>query len=195
MRVLVPIAVLALTACATVTPVPGPAVVDWDLRQQELRELDAWRMSGRVAVTVGGEGASASIDWRQSGGTADLSVTGPLGVGAMRAVLDGSSLWLEDSSGARLEGGDAERLLAERLGTEVPVRSLRYWLLGIPAPGEPYEVQRAPDGRPEALRQSGWQVAFGRYGPVPGGELPVRLSLARDGTRVKLAVTHWELGR
>ncbi|MBS1199573.1 MAG: outer rane lipoprotein LolB [Proteobacteria bacterium] len=192
MRRLLSIATLALAGCATVPP--APVTVDWDLRQQELLALDHWRMTGRVAVTVNGDGASASIDWRQSGETADLAVSGPLGVGALRAILDGSGLRLEDGSGARVEGADAERLLAERLGAEMPVRSLRYWMLGIPAPGEPYEQTRSADGRPELLRQSGWQVEFSRFGAAPGGELPVRLTIARDGARVKLAVTRWDLG-
>jgi len=185
------IATLALAGCATLTPLPGP--VDWDQRRQELLELDHWRMTGRVAVTVDGEGATASIDWRQSGETADLAVSGPLGVGALRAVLDGSGLLLEDGSGARVEGKDAERLLAERLGTDIPIRSLRYWMLGIPAPGQPYAETRFPDGRPAILEQAGWQVQFGRFGPVPGGELPDRLSLVRDGARLKLAVARWNL--
>lgn len=187
------IATLALAGCATVTTAPAPVTVDWDQRQQELLALDRWRMTGRVAVTVNGEGASASIDWRQAGDSADLAVSGPLGVGALRAVIEGSGLQLEDASGARVEGAEAERLLAERLGAEVPIRSLRYWILGIPAPGQPYEETRRADGRPEVLRQSGWQVEFGRFGAVPGGELPVRLTVARDGARLKLAVTRWDL--
>jgi outer membrane lipoprotein LolB len=191
MRRLLLIVTLAMAGCATLAPPAGP--VDWDQRRQELLGLDHWRMTGRVAVTVDGEGASASIDWRQSGDTADLAVSGPLGVGALRAVLDGSGLLLEDGSGARVEGADAERLLAERLGTDLPIRSLRYWMLGVPAPGQPYAETRSPDGRPASLQQSGWQVQFGRFGPVPGGELPDRLSLVRDGARLKLAVARWDL--
>lgn len=191
MRRFLLIVTLAMAGCATLAPPPGP--VDWDQRRQELLGLDQWRMTGRVAVAVDGEGASASIDWRQSGDTADLVVSGPLGVGALRAVLDGSGLLLEDSSGARVVGADAERLLADRLGTDIPIRSLRYWMLGIPAPGQPYAETRSPDGRPASLQQSGWQVQFGRFGPVPGGELPDRLSLVRDGARLKLAVARWDL--
>ena len=37
------IAVLSLAGCATVTPAPGPAVVDWEARRAELRALEAWR--------------------------------------------------------------------------------------------------------------------------------------------------------
>lgn len=191
MRRFLLIVTLAMAGCATLAPPPGP--VDWDQRRQDLLGLDQWRMTGRVAVAVDGEGASASIDWRQSGDTADLVVSGPLGVGALRAVLDGSGLLLEDSSGARVVGADAERLLADRLGTDIPIRSLRYWMLGIPAPGQPYAETRSPDGRPASLQQSGWQVQFGRFGPVPGGELPDRLSLVRDGARLKLAVARWDL--
>ena len=193
MRRLLVIAMLALAGCATVTPTPAP--VDWSKRQQELLALESWRMTGRVAVSVNGEGASASIDWRQSGEHSDIAVTGPLGVGALRAVVEGPDLQLEDGSGARLAGAEAERLLAERLGTEVPIASLRYWMLGVPAPDRPFEVRTGPGGRPDALSQGGWDIRLERYGPAPGGELPVRLNLSRDGARVKLAVNRWELAQ
>lgn len=193
MRSLLIIATLVLAGCATVAPAPG--TVDWSTRQQELLALDSWRMTGRVAISVNGEGASAGIDWRQTGGRSDVAVTGPLGIGALRAVVDGPELQLEDGSGARLAGVEAERLLAQRLGTEVPIASLRYWLLGVPAPDRPFEVRAGPGGRPDALSQGGWEVRMERYGPAPGGELPVRLSLSRDGARVRLAVSRWELER
>jgi outer membrane lipoprotein LolB len=185
------IATLALAGCATVAPAPAP--VDWARWQQELLALDGWRLTGRVAVSAGGDGGSAAIDWRQDGETADIAVSGPLGVGSLRAVLDEAGLRLEDGSGARLAGAEAEQALAGRLGTEVPVEALRFWVLGLPAPGEAFVESRGPDGRPQALSQAGWDVRIERYGPVRGGELPVRLSMVRDGARVRLVVSRWEL--
>lgn len=191
MRRIVLVLMLVVAGCATAPRTPSP--VDWTTRRAELLSLDAWRMTGRVAVSVDGEGASAGIDWRQAGETTDLAVSGPLGVGALRAVLDDTGLRLQDGRGAQLSGEGAERLLRERLGTSVPLRSLRYWLLGTPAPGTPFEAAPGPGGRPDSFRQEGWQVQITRFGPAPGGELPTRLTLERDGARLRLAVNRWEL--
>jgi outer membrane lipoprotein LolB len=187
------ILMVAVAGCATLPPAPPPG--DWAARQAELLSLDAWRMTGRVAVSVDGEGASAGIDWRQAGATTDLAVSGPLGVGTLRAVLDASGLLLEDAGGARVTGEDAERLLRERLGAELPLHSLRYWLLGTPAPGMPFDATTAPGGRPDSFRQAGWQVEITRFGATSGGELPTRLTLLRDGARLRLAISRWELPR
>lgn len=106
------ILILAMAGCASAPRLPEP--VDWSQRKAQLLSLQAWRMTGRVAVSVDGEGASASIDWRQTGTTSDLALSGPLGVGALRAILDPSGLSLEDGSGNSVRGDDAARVLTER---------------------------------------------------------------------------------
>jgi len=188
MRVVAAVAMLALAGCASVPPAPVQA--DWTARRAQLAGLDDWRMTGRVAVIVDDRGASASIDWRQRGAASDVAVSGPLGVGALRVELDGQQgLRMEDSRGAHLEGQAARDLLAQKLGTEVPLRSLRYWLLGIPAPGQPVRLAEADGG----FVQDGWSVGIGALQADGALQLPVRLTLERDGVRLKVAADHWEV--
>lgn len=188
MRAVALVAMLALAGCASVPRAPLQA--DWTARRTQLESLDAWRLTGRVAVIVDDRGASASIDWRQRGAASDVAVSGPLGVGALRAEFGGQQgLQIQDSRGAHLEGPAAEELLAQKLGTEVPLRSLRYWLLGIPAPGQPVRLAEEGGG----FVQDGWSVGIGALqadGPL---QLPLRLTLERDGVRLKVAADHWEV--
>lgn len=181
-----------LAGCATVQPTPVPEV-DWVARLAAAQGLAGWRMSGRVAVVVGEDGGSAGIDWRQTGATSDVALTGPLGVGSLRAVLAEDGLMLEDSAGERLQGAPAEALLQARLGAAVPFGHLRYWLLGSPAPGEPYQPAPAAPGGPAAFEQGGWTVSIGRLEPSAGVSLPTRLQVSREDTRLKLVVTGWTL--
>ena len=98
-------AILFLTAllagCATVQPPAAPAV-DWEDRLASAGGLTDWRMTGRVAVAVAGDGGSAGVDWRQAGASSDVALTGPLGVGSLRAVLDDEGLLLDVASGGEL---------------------------------------------------------------------------------------------
>jgi outer membrane lipoprotein LolB len=183
---------LALAGCAGAPRLPEP--VDWPMREAQLQSLQAWRMSGRVAVSVDGEGASASLDWRQSGEISTLALNGPFGVGGLHAVLSPAGLSLEDGSGTRLAGEDATRVLAQKLGTDLPLVALRYWLLGVPAPGLPAEAFPGPDGRPASFTQAGWRVGIDAYMELADGGLPRRLTAVRDGARVRLAVSRWEIG-
>jgi len=182
---------LVVAGCASVPHAPEP--VDWSQRRLQLTSLQSWHLAGSVAVSVDGEGASARIDWRQAGGTSRLTLSGPLGAGAFRAVLDATDLSLEDGSGNSLHGDDARAALSERLGTDIPLAALRYWVLGIPEPGVPAQETLGPDGRPESIRQAGWLVAIGRYSEAGADGLPTRLVATRDGARIKLAVNRWEL--
>lgn len=184
---------LSLAGCATTARAPLPAL-DWDARTGVVQALPSWRMSGRVAIAVGAEGGSASVDWYQAGETADIRLSGPLGAGGLRAVAGADGFTLEDGRGEALRGVEAEALLADRLGVPVPWGPLRYWVLGAPAPGEAYQPV-APEGSGEAaFRQAGWTVGLAGFEPTASGTLlPTRLTVSRDGARLKLAVTRWEL--
>lgn len=192
MRALTLAAVLLLAGCAS-----QPRVLsgeEWSARQVELLALEAWKVTGRVAVAVDGRGASASLDWRQAGSTSDVWLRGPFGSGALRIVMNGDELVLEDGRGGRLAGEEAHRYLLEQLGTDLPFAALRFWLLGVPAPGEPSVERFDADGRLASFRQDGWQVDIPRYQRVGDGALPARLAASDGAVRVKLAVGEWNLG-
>lgn len=191
MRALALVAVLLLAGCAAQ---PQRAGLDWSERRAELLSLEAWQVSGRVAVAANGRGASASLDWQQAGSTSDVWLRGPFGSGALRVLMDDGNLVLEDGRGGRLAGEEAHRYLLDELGTDLPFAALRFWLLGMPAPGEPSVETLGGDGRLASFRQSGWVVDIPRYQQVGDDVMPARLA-ASDGTvRVKLAVGDWELG-
>lgn len=185
------IVILALAGCAAQPRTPVPA--DWSSRRADLLALDAWRMTGRVAVAVDGEGASASIDWRQAGATSRLSLSGPFGAGALQVTLSPDGLRLEDGRGDYVEGEAARAILADRLGVDVPLGALRYWVMGMPAPDLAFVGAPGPDGRLLAFEQAGWQVAIDRLSPAGGGVLPARLTAEHEGARLKLAVSRWEV--
>jgi outer membrane lipoprotein LolB len=82
--------------------------------------------------------------------------------------------------------------LQDRLGFELPLDELRYWLLGVPDPGAAFDMTRNDQDRAQQLTQAGWTLKYDRYMPVNGDLLPARLVLSREGVRVRIAVDHWE---
>ena len=184
------VAALALTACATLQPAavtpPG-----WEVRQAALQQAVRWSLDGRVAASVDKQGWQASVTWRQQGATSELHLAGPLGVGAtvLRLSPDGLSV---DGASPR---DDVAAALQDRLGVELPLASLRYWLLGVADPGSECVVTLNSAERAARLVQSGWTVDIGRYAAVAGDALPAQLSLQRDTVRVKLAVDRWDFPR
>jgi len=190
-RALALVAILLLAGCAAQ---PQRAGLDWSERRAELLSLEAWQVSGRVAVAANGRGASASLDWQQAGSTSDVWLRGPFGSGALRVLMDDGNLVLEDGRGGRLAGEEAHRYLLDELGTDLPFAALRFWLLGMPAPGEPSVETLGGDGRIASFRQSGWVIEIPRYQQVGDDVMPARLAASDGAVRVKLAVGDWELG-
>jgi outer membrane lipoprotein LolB len=179
---------IVLSACTTVRPPRPGALLPWDRRSAELQHADAWQLAGRAAVAVGAQGWQASLNWQQRGDEAEVHLAGPLGVGAL--VLK------ETPAGLSLNGsppGDAvQSQLQERLGFELPLNKLRYWLLGVPDPGSAFELTRNDRDRASQLIQAEWTMTYDKYTAVGGDWLPARLVLVRDAVRVRIAVDHWD---
>jgi outer membrane lipoprotein LolB len=191
MRRLTPLlAGIALSACVTSRPPPAPTPpsLPWDQRAATLQQAGPWQLAGRAAVAVGTQGWQASLDWRQRAADSEIHLSGPLGVGALVIT--------RTAAGVSLNGappGDAELgQIQQRLGFELPLDDLRFWLLGVPNPDTPSDVQRNDQDRAKELTQDGWTVDYDRYLPVRGDWLPSRLVLSREGVRVRVVVDHRE---
>jgi outer membrane lipoprotein LolB len=191
-RLLVPLAALLVAGCAAAPSIPVPAPGAPEARREALQARESWSLAGRVAVAAAGEGATASLDWRQAGGSSELALRGPFGARAITVTVNGRDISLSDGEG-RLDGADAHVYLEGQLGADLPVSQLRYWVLGVPAPEAPYQETLGPDGLPVRLVQQGWVIDFERFRPVDGLWLPSRITAEAGTTRVRLAVSRWEL--
>jgi outer membrane lipoprotein LolB len=161
----------------------------WEERAAALQKLGSWQLDGRAAVAVGTQGWQATLDWRQREGLAEVHLSGPFGIGALvlRRTAEGISVNGAPPSDAVLEQ------LQERLGFELPIDRLRYWLLGVPDPSAGFELERNDQGRALRLIQGDWTIDYDRYMAVEGDLLPAHLVLNREGVRVRIAVDHWNL--
>jgi outer membrane lipoprotein LolB len=176
----------ALAACVTSRPPLAPAA--WAQRVTTLEHLAAWQLDGRAAVAMGTQGWQASLDWRQNGTATEAHLAGPFGVGALvlKRTPEGLSLNGAPPSDAVLAQ------LQDKLGFDLPLDNLRYWLLGIPDPGSAAEVWRNAQDRALKVTQAGWIVDYDRYMNVNGELLPAHLVMTREGVRVRIAVDHWQ---
>jgi len=190
LRRLLLLAPVVLAACQPLTrPVElGP----WNARKAALESSLHWRFEGRVAVSGVESGGSAGIRWQQNAARSDVAVFGALGAGALRIELEGARLHVETSSGEAVDDEAARQALADRLGAPLPLAELRYWLLGIAAPGSEATEVLGGNGRLSALTQRGWEVRFTEYEPVAGDVLPARVDATQGGVRVRLKISHWE---
>lgn len=184
---------LALGGCASLQRPVGPGnEAAWRERFAALSPLDNWRLTGRAAIAVADDGWSGSLHWVQRGDYVDFRFNGPFGVGGVRIQGNRHALHVKSSNGEDFVTTDPEYDFQQLLGWHIPIHSMRYWVLGLPEPGAPYEKLIDSAGRLYELQQHGWRVTYRAYARAGGPELPARLIIEGPGVRLKMSVDGWE---
>ena len=187
-------ALLSSAGCRSLPPaaVVGPgADAPWPEQRAALEKLDRYGLTGRVAVAAQGQGFSASLRYHQDPQGSNLALDGPLGIGGLRVDIAGDEIAIATSRGEKLDGQAARDELERRLGFQLPLAELRWWLLGIPAPGE-HTLNQGGGGEIRDFTQNGWRVSINARAAGLGFALPQRLTAEREGARLKLLVENWQ---
>lgn len=181
-----------LAGCATIVrPGGAPDRAAWQAREQRLSGLDDWYLAGRVGVDAPHHSGSASLDWCQRGAYMKLLFSGPFGLGAVKLWGTARTLYVRNAKGQTWVSDAPQQALVSALGWPLPVASLRYWVLGLPAPVSGAALQIGSRGLLRDLQQQGWHVHYQTYLLQAGFLLPQRLLLTRGATRIKLLVSRW----
>jgi outer membrane lipoprotein LolB len=198
----------ALSACVS-TPSHPPAedaAAAWAKRMNELSAIDRWEVKGKLAVKTRRQGGQANMLWKRDGDDHNINLYGPLGGGRVVLTRDSDGAVLRDSKKRTYHAESAEAVLYRVAGWHVPFQSMRYWVLGMPNPGEEYEQAVDDWGRLQSLRQAGWEVEFVEYKDFEGRELPrkfhmtalpgaLRLTADEEGkndqVRVRVVIKRW----
>jgi outer membrane lipoprotein LolB len=180
---------LGVAGCAAPPRLPeGGTVPDPGVFRQ-------WTASGRMAIATGNDGGSGAFDWSQDDATTRLDLRGPLGAGSVRLVVTPDSFSLADGTGRVLDAEAAKAGLEARLGADLPWGHLRYWMLGLAAPGGGAAVQEFGAAPWRVIEQSGWRLAYESFAEVQGVNLPTRFAAERGSVRVRVIVDRWSPGR
>src|SRR5699024_6948148 len=184
-----------LAGCASISKPPElePGIDDpaaWQEHQAALEELDTWSRRGRAA-TGKALGWAGDVGWRQRGDHFDVRLSGPLGSGGFRAfgTLDEVTVITDREKRVTRH---PRRLLRRSLEWDFPLRPLRYWALGLPAPGDYRAISVDDRGLLTGLEQQQWQISYLGYSTAAGRPpLPERIVLDNGETRVRLVVSRW----
>lgn len=195
-KVVASFALILLAGCAT--PRASRPLLAPDVQEAVLREISSFTLSGRTAVTAGDENVTAALGWKQRGDEAEFKLTGPLGAGSITVSWSPTHLRLSNGKGEVYENGEAELVLTQQLGFVPPFNALRYWVLGMAAPGEPpTERSVEENGRIGALTQQQWQIRYRDWMTASTGSggvaVPRRLVVSRDEVRLQVVVRKWQL--
>lgn len=187
------LALALLTGCAT-PPISSPAAQNaWAARQPLLAKLSHWRTVGRIGMVNEQDGWHANFQWDQQGPAYRIDLIGPLGQGRVVVQGDAEQVSIQTQDGQNWTASDADALLEQSLGVQLPVKGLRYWVRGLPEPGAAPVIETDAEGRLTRLEQNGWIIDYPAYTPAGGIELPARMVARRSDLSVKLVIEQWNL--
>ena len=154
----------------------------------------AFHLEGRVSVKAGEESFSGGLAWRRGGGTEELLLNTPLGQGVAELRGDSEGVTLTDAKGQTYRAPDADALVRQVLGLELPLRGLASWVVGHPRPGAAFRAEPDEVGRLGVLEQDEWRIEFSRYSLQGKTMLPGKLIARRgEALEVRVVVDYWEL--
>lgn len=198
--------VMSLSACVSTPPrpaaLPEQGPISAQARQAEadrqawLRAHPDWSFQGRAAISKGRNGGSGRVDWRQTGRDYRIELSAP--VTRQSWVLTGEGATgqarLEGVDGGPRSGDDAQALLLQATGWEIPVDGMPAWVRGLVDEGQSGVVRDA-EGRPMALLQAGWRVDFLEWYPPTDGRpaLPKRIEAHSGDAKVRLLLDQWDV--
>ena len=178
---------------------PEPAAPEpaWQTHAEELSRLRSWSLLGTLAVRPAGDDAArVTMRWRQSPDSYLVRFMGPLGVGLFEVEGSATGVEARFPDGRRTSAPSPEALLEREIGWSVPLRGLRYWMVGAPVPdGAPSKMELDGRGRLALLEQAGWTVVYERYGTVGGLSLPERIRFSNASVDATVIVRRWTVER
>lgn len=184
---------LCLSACSSRPP--EGTVRTWSQRQLQLQQLTCYQARGSLVYRTPERSFYARFTWHQSAPDhLQWRLTHPLGQTLFLLEQQGSTLRLQDHQGQQYQGNQAEQLLRRQSGLTLPLPLLAHWLIGLPTPNDPYQLdgqQRLkqlihPDSPP-------LQVSYLAYREQGSLSLPTQLQFEIGSQRLLLKIDQWVL--
>ncbi|WP_411726573.1 lipoprotein insertase outer membrane protein LolB [Methyloglobulus sp.] len=177
--------VLLLSACASVSKVPGSSYSQ--AARSHLYDMQEWRLEGRLAITAPNDSWSAHIEWSHIPDLEKIRLSGPLGQGAVVIELAGDVVTIDRGGGRVQSSNQPEQFINQQLGMFVPLKSLRFWAVGLPESGQAY--QETADG----FVQARWLIAYKEMQKTGVEVMPHKMAVTNGHVKLKLIIDQWDL--
>lgn len=181
---------LLLAGCTTTQPQRDQ--VNWQKERTRLEQLSHWQLSGKMAIITAQQKGSARVNWQQNGDDYRLNLTSLIGTHILELSRSNGEITLIDNEGNPHQSLDAEALIYQLTGWNIPVQGLPEWIKGLPGKAE-FELNS--DSSLASVRDGQWQIVYGDYRDQDGYRLPHLLTMTGQGSRLKLQINQWTLAR
>ncbi len=194
---LLPLASVLLAACTTTKQQgPGQSVTSpqWQQHQQSVAKISQYETRGAFAYLSDSQKVYARFNWQQTAPDRyRLLLTNPLGSTELQLDAQGSVVQLVDNKGKRYVSNDAEKMISQLTGMDIPLENLRKWMMGLPGDATDYALNDQYQLRELNYSRNGqnWKVSWQDYDSKTSPALPSNLELREGDQRIKLRMDSW----
>lgn len=182
-----------ITAC---TSLPKKSEI---VNVSHVSELSSWTARGKMLFVSGKEKESAYFYWQQNKNEFHFVLSTVLGIDVMTLKYEHGMATLK-VDGEQHTSPNPQTLVARFTNKQIPFDKLHLWLLGhvnkqdisSPTYNNKNEIQSF-DYMPEGFNQTSWNVKYGPRKPLQQLNLPSALTIKSSDSRIKLAISHWQL--
>lgn len=194
---LLPLASVLLAACTINKPQgPGPSTTSpqWQQHQQAVAKISQYQTRGAFAYLSDKQKVYARFNWQQTATDRyRLLLTNPLGSTELQLDAQGSVVQIVDNKGKRYVSNDAEKMISQLTGMDIPLANLRQWMMGLPGDASDYQLNNNYQLQSLNYSRNGqqWKVNISDYDNKVNPPLPANLELSEGGQRIKLRMDSW----
>ncbi|WP_158782860.1 lipoprotein insertase outer membrane protein LolB [Pantoea sp. BAV 3049] len=195
---LLPLTSVLLAACGLHQQPQGPGQSvtspQWQQHQHEVQQITQYQTRGAFAYLSDSQKVYARFNWQQtSPDRYRLLLTNPLGSTELQLDAQGSVVQIVDNKGKRYTGNDAESMIAQLTGMDIPLANLRQWMVGLPGDATDYSLDDQYRLREVNYSRNGqqWKVDYSGYDSRQQPNLPSNMELHEGSQRIKLKMDSW----
>jgi len=194
---ILPLASVLLAACSVNKPQgPGPSVTapQSQQHQQAGSHVTHYQTRGAFAYLSDKQKVYARFNWQQTAPDRyRLLLTNPLGSTELQLDAQGSVVQIVDNKGKRYVSNDAQKMISQLTGMNIPLANLRQWMMGLPGDATDYQLNENYQLRSLNYSRDGqnWQVSIAGYDSNVTPPLPASLELKEGDQRIKLRMDSW----
>ncbi|MFZ2169531.1 MAG: lipoprotein insertase outer membrane protein LolB [Methylococcaceae bacterium] len=179
--------ILVMLSACSIVPVE-PEVHYSKIAREHLYKLELWSFEGRLALTGKNDSwPTSSINWEHRPDDEKIKLAGPMGQGATVIHLTGDLVTIDRGDGQAQSSTQPEEFINQQLGMFVPVRSLRYWVVGLPEPASAFAETAT------GFTQGGWLIEYKQMQSVDKQSMPRKITVTNEQVKLKLIIDQWVL--
>ena len=190
---ILPCLIVVLSACVTTPLQPPQQDID---RSEYLLQLVEWDAHMTVVAMTAHEKLKARLHWQQTARGYTIKLRDFIGRTVAIIESDASGVVARTSKGQRYQGTDADALLVNLTGLQLPINGLKYWLQGLADPQQSLEVITESENQlPQMIQQAGWTIHYPSYQYDEKVPMAKNIILDHQDIHLQVKIARWSLNR